>query len=473
MSMGLTEPAYTLEGTDAVMAVSVLAVGALAAVVPWCTGLLPSRSRRAAPNSDDGGSGPGAHSRFFLGGQSSSWVFTALAATAVLTGPDIVQGLSQEGINHGLPALLPSLAFVAGCLVTMHLLLPVFLRNGMVMAPEYVDGRFGSRPLRVYLTAVLLFVTAAARAVVLLFFTSKFVAHAAGWPAPPVLLVLVFASGVIPLLGGFRAVFRAAGVYVAVALFVAAVLIPLEFHGVGGWALIQQAAKHSSEAVNAGLQSWMLHLFRSTGSYEWASSLAAGALLAVWLTCLDPAMAQVVMAARNRRESRSALVLTAAAVLVPVIGFGMPGVIGRLVFFKTLACSPAGPCLNIHNTMGTAVFKFLPHGLIGVALGAGAATLVSTLSSLMLATSSMCVWLFFMRVGFVLKCFFVCVLLLLLLFCFTCALWFVLRGSKQLLHTSVPPVRAVCVGVHHCGCRPADHRRHDCRVFAGGGGRRG
>lgn len=202
------------------------------------------------------------------------------------------------------------------------------------------------------------------------------------------ILIAVF-GGMISLTG-MRGLLRAQAVQGSMVLLGGAAAAYMSNDAIGGWSRLVEAASHSSEAAKAGVSAAFVQL--SGGSAEesntWASFLAGGPVILIWFLCMDQQVVQRVLSAQSLGSVRAAAMLLALVCLVLPFCWCLPGLTGRMLFPKELACSVSG-CGDADGATYFVLNRLMPTGLYGAMASALLAAVASSAASAIHASASL------------------------------------------------------------------------------------
>ena len=102
----------------------------------------------------------------------------------------------------------------------------------------------------------------------------------------------------------------------------------------------------------------------------------------LWYWCLDQAIAQRVLAARDVHHARAATVFAGYLKLTPIFLMVLPGIVARALFADELAG-------NTNSALPLMMKRLLPPGILGLMLAATVAACMSSLDSVFTAAASL------------------------------------------------------------------------------------
>jgi solute:Na+ symporter, SSS family len=320
---------------------------------------------------------------YFLGGRRLPWWAISLSVVSAET--SILTIISTPGIGYcsNLAFLQLVLGYLAGRVVVSFLLIPRYFAGEMFTAYELIERRFGRR-LRVF-TAGLFLVTRALAEGVRVFAIS-------------IVVEVVFKTGVLAALiiitsltlfytfeGGLTAVIWTDVIQLTIYLGGTTLAVILALHAIpGGWSAVSQLAQASGDKLsvfNFALNWHQPYLF-------W-SGLIGGAFLTCASHGTDQLIVQRLLAARNKRQSQTALLSSGLVILFQFSLFLIMGVV-LFAFYHQRDPQIAGRFDRPDQIFPTFVATQLPRGLAGLLIAAIVSAAMANLSAALnsLASSS-------------------------------------------------------------------------------------
>ena len=334
---------------------------------------------RFARSSKSGGKQSGSQAKslksYFLADNAIPWWAIALSIVSAETSTLTIISIPGVAFAGNLGFLQIVLGYMLGRIVVAALFLPKYFRGEMLTAYQLIDHRFSNAQRFGHalhkITAGLFLLTRAAAEGVRVFAISIVVSLAIGTGD-------VLSIGIISALtllytfeGGMAAVIWTD--VVQMALYVAgtiAALITLGHTIPGGWPHIH--------AVAAPLGKFQLldFSFSLTKSYTFWAGILGGTFLTMASHGTDQLMVQRMLAARNLRASRLALLSSGAVIFLQFSLFLLIGV-GLFVFYS------AHPAVFKNNDyiFPTYIVREMPHGIAGLLIAAILAAAMSNLSA--------------------------------------------------------------------------------------------
>ncbi|MGH9595378.1 MAG: sodium:solute symporter family transporter, partial [Edaphobacter sp.] len=333
--------------------------------------------------------GKGSKSRslrnYFLADQTIPWWAIALSIVSAETSTLTIISVPGVAFAGDFGFLQIVIGYMLGRVVVALIFLPKYFQGQMLTAYQLIDQRFGHTLHKV--TAGLFLLTRAAAEGVRVFAVSIVVGIAIGTGD-------VLSIGIISALtllytfeGGMAAVIWTDVVQMAIYIggtFVA--IYTLGTHVPGGWTEIHTMAAAAGK----------FHLFHFalnlTQSYTFWAGVLGGTFLTMASHGTDQLMVQRMLAARNLRESRMALLWSGAVIFLQFSLFLLIGV-GLYVFY---GLHPA-VFASADRIFPTFIVREMPVGVAGLLVAAILAAAMSNLSAALNSLSSTTVVDFYMH----------------------------------------------------------------------------
>ncbi|MGA8309209.1 MAG: sodium:solute symporter [Terriglobales bacterium] len=313
---------------------------------------------------------------YFLADRNIPWWAIALSIVAAETSTLTIISIPGLAYDTNLMFLQVVLGYVVGRVIISFILLPHYFRGDLYTAYELIERRFG-KPLR-SLTAGLFLVTRAAAEGVRVYAVSIVVAIALGTGEIASIAIITALTLIYTFEGGLAAVIWTdvvqTVIYVGgtlVGLFTILHLVP------GGWPAIHGLAESAGKlrVFDFSLDFWKPYTF-------WAG-LIGGTFLTTASHGTDQLIVQRLLAARNRRQSVTALLSSGVAILFQ---FALFLTIGVMLFaFYHVPSASFGKADRIFPTF---IVTQMPHGVSGLLIAAILAAAMSNLSAALNSLSS-------------------------------------------------------------------------------------
>jgi SSS family transporter len=315
---------------------------------------------------------------YFLADRKIPWWAIALSIVAAETSTLTiisVPGLAYTG-DWGFLEIV--LGYLLGRIVVCIIFLPRYFRGELLTAYEVIGERFGPR-LHKFTAFLFLFLRAAAEGV-RVFAVSIVVGMAIGTRDVISIAIICVLTLIYTLEGGMAAVIWTdvvqMGLYVA-GTIVAVILLG---HRVpGGWHAIHGMAS------TAGKLTIFHFAFSLSQTYTFWAGLLGGCFLTMASHGTDQLMVQRLLAAKNLRESRIALLSSGGVILVQ---FALFLAIGTGLYYFYGNGSTAMPLGSPDRVFPAFIVAEMPHGLAGLMVAAILAAAMSNLSAAVNSLSS-------------------------------------------------------------------------------------
>src|ERR1700677_136742 len=353
------------------MQISPIDLGILVLYLAGIT-LFGARFRRGQQNLRD----------YFLGGRTAPW--WALACSIVATETSTLTIIGTPAIAYGgnLGFLQLVLGYLVARVILCVVLIPQYFQGEFYTAYQLLEKRFGGRMRSV--AAVVFMGTRALAEGVRISAIGKVVSVAFGTGDRVSILIITALTMFYTFEGGMRAVIWTDVVQFFLYLAGSAATFFLLLHKIpGGWPEVRQGA-----AASGGKLRVFDFAFSLTQSYTLWSGLLGGTFLTMASHGTDQTMVQRLLAARNERDSKKALLVSGVIILVQFTLFLVIGVMLFVYMRNGGLVVPAGDPDRIYPWF---IVHRMPVGLAGIVLASIFAIAMSNASGSLnsLASSSM------------------------------------------------------------------------------------
>jgi len=322
---------------------------------------------------------------YFLADRNIPWWAIALSIVAAETSTLTIISIPGLAYDTNLTFLQVVLGYLVGRIIISFVLLPHYFRGDLYTAYELIERRFG-KALR-SLTAGLFLLTRAAAEGVRVYAVSIVVTIALGTGEVASIAIITALTLVYTFEGGLTAVIWTDVVqtiiYVGgtlVGVFTILHLVP------GGWPAVQSIAASTGKlrVLDFTPDFWKPYTF-------WAG-LIGGAFLTTASHGTDQLIVQRLLAARDRRQSVTALLSSGVAIIFQFALFLIVGVM--LYAYYRVPSSTFGKADFIYPTF---IVSRMPHGISGLLIAAILAAAMSNLSAALNSLSSSSMMDFYLR----------------------------------------------------------------------------
>ncbi len=322
---------------------------------------------------------------YFLADRNIPWWAISLSIVAAETSTLTIISMPGLAYDSNLTFLQVAMGYVVGRIIISFVLLPHYFRGDLYTAYQLIERRFGTRLRTV--TASLFLLTRAAAEGVRVYAVSIVVSIALGTGQIASIAIITLLTLIYTFEGGLAAVIWTdvvqTVIYIGgtlVGVFTILHLVP------GGWPAIHTAA------ANAG----KLQVFDFTPNfwlpYTFWAGLIGGALFNTASHGTDQLIVQRLLAARNERQSATALISSGIAIFFQFALFLIVGVM--LWVYYGMPSSAFGKADYIYPKF---IVSQLPHGISGLLIAAILAAAMSNLSAALNSLSSSSMMDFYLR----------------------------------------------------------------------------
>jgi len=322
---------------------------------------------------------------YFLADRNIPWWAIALSIVAAETSTLTIISIPGLAYDTNFNFLQVVLGYLVGRVIISFVLLPHYFRGELYTAYQLIEHRFGGS-LR-SLTAGLFLMTRAVAEGVRIYAVSIVVAIALGTGEVSSIAIITLLTLIYTFEGGLAAVIWTdvvqTAIYVAgtlVGVFTILHLVP------GGWSTIHEVAANAGKlrVFDFAPNFWKPYTF-------WAG-LIGGAFLTTASHGTDQLIVQRLLAARNQRQSVTALLSSGVAVLFQFALFLLVGVM-LYVYYRV----PSASFGRADRIFPTFIVTRMPHGISGLLIAAILAAAMSNLSAALNSLSSSSMMDFYLR----------------------------------------------------------------------------
>jgi len=311
---------------------------------------------------------------YFLAGKNVGWFVIGASLFASNIGAEHLVGLSGTGAASGVAVGQFEIMASLILLLLGWVFVPFYIKSSVFTMPEFLERRY-SRGARIYLTWVSILgyvltkisVTIAAGGIV---FESLMGINF--WTGA---LVVVIATGLYTILGGFRAVLYTDMIQMFVLIAGSITLTITGLIAIGGWG-----------ALHDNVDSSFFDMWKpmSDPDFPWTGILFGVPILGVWYWCTDQFIVQRVLSAKNEDHARRGSIFGGLLKILPLFIFVVPGIIAY-----ALAQSGKIELADPDHALPALIGALLPVGIRGLVVAGLLAALMSSLSSVFNSCSTL------------------------------------------------------------------------------------
>jgi SSS family solute:Na+ symporter len=308
---------------------------------------------------------------YFLGGRTAPWWALALSIVATETSTLTIIGTPAIAYSTNLTFLQLVIGYLIGRILIVLLLLPGYFRGQFLTAYALIEKRFGEKMRAVAASTFL--ITRAIAEGVRVSAIALVVSVVLGTSERLAVLIVIALTILYTLEGGMTAVIWTDVAQLLLYLTGSAVTFWVLLHRIpGGWTEVTQVA------VAAGQKLQVFDFsFNLATKYTFWSGLIGGAFLTMASHGTDQTIVQRLLAARNERDSRRALLTSGAIVLVQFTIFLL---IGVLLYVFAQHSPILAPGERPDRILALFLVREMPQGLAGLLLASIVAVAMSNAS---------------------------------------------------------------------------------------------
>jgi SSS family transporter len=318
---------------------------------------------------------------YFLGGRTAPWWALGCSIVATETSTLTIIGTPAIAYAGNLGFLQLVFGYLVARVILCVALIPQYFQGEFYTAYQLLERRFGGRMKRA--AAVVFLGTRALAEGVRISAIGKVVSVAFGTGERSSILIIAVLTLFYTFEGGMRAVIWTDVIQFFLYLGGSVVAFFLLLHKIpGGWGEVTQAA-----AAAGGKLRVFDFAFSLTQSYTFWSGLLGGTFLTMASHGTDQTMVQRLLAARNERDSKKALLASGVIILLQFALFLLLGVMLFVYAQHFALAAPGGDTDKIYPEF---IVHAMPVGLAGIVLASIFAIAMSNASGSLnsLASSS-------------------------------------------------------------------------------------
>lgn len=305
---------------------------------------------------------------YFLGGKTSPWWALAFSIVATETSTLTIIGTPAISYASNLTFLQLVFGYLLGRALIVLLLLPGYFRGEYFTAYALIERRFGERMRAVAASTFL--ITRALAEGVRVSAIALVVSVVLGTSERLAVLMVIALTVLYTFEGGMKAVIWTDVAQLLLYLTGSAVTFWLLLDRIpGGWSEVTQVAGHKLQVLDFSF-SW-------TTKYTLWSGLVGGAFLTMASHGTDQTIVQRLLAARNQKDSRTALLTSGVIVLAQ---FALFLLIGVLLYVFSQHWPLLAPGDRLDRILPTFLVREMPSGLAGLLLASILAVAMSNAS---------------------------------------------------------------------------------------------
>jgi SSS family solute:Na+ symporter len=308
---------------------------------------------------------------YFLGGRTAPWWAIAFSIVATETSTLTIIGTPAIAYGGNLTFLQLVFGYLIGRVLIVLLLLPGYFRGEFFTAYAVIERRYGESMRSV--AAVTFLVTRTLAEGVRVSAVAVVVSVTLGTSEHLAVVIVIALTVLYTFEGGMKAVIWTDVAQLLLYLTGSTVTLFLLLHRIpGGWMEVQQVAAAAGHKLQVFDFSFSL-----ARKYTFWSGLIGGAFLTMASHGTDQTIVQRLLAARNEKDSRGALLASGVIVLVQFIVFLL---IGVLLFVFAQHWPLLAPGEQTDRILPLFLVREMPPGLAGLLLASILAVAMSNMA---------------------------------------------------------------------------------------------
>jgi solute:Na+ symporter, SSS family len=308
---------------------------------------------------------------YFLGGRNTPWWALAFSIVATETSTLTIIGTPAISYSANLTFMQLVFGYLVGRELIVLLFLPRYFRGEIFTAYALIEKRFGARMRAVAASTFL--VTRAVAEGVRVSAIALVVSVVLGTSEQLAVVIVIAVTILYTLEGGMKAVIWTDVAQLLLYLTGSAVTLAFLLHAIpGGWREVTQVAGASGNKLR-----FLDFSFDLATRYTFWSGVIGGAFLTMASHGTDQTIVQRLLAARNEKDSRKALLASGFVVLIQFALFLLVGVL-LFVFSQHTPLLAAGE--RTDRILPLFMVREMPAGLAGLLLASIIAVAMSNAS---------------------------------------------------------------------------------------------
>jgi len=352
---------------------------------------------------------------YFLAGRNLGWFIVGASIFASNIGSEHLVGLAGSGATDGVA--MAHYELHSWCLLVLGwIMVPFYARSRVFTMPEFLERRFS--PTARWVLSIISLVAYVLTKIAVGIFAGGIVfsvllpdLHFMGldsfWIGSFLVIVL---TGIYTILGGLRAVVYTDTVQTIILVLGSILVTIFGLKALGGWGELRQIC--GSDMFNlwkplvpaniegtwapvreSGRMAWYFN-----DNYPWLGMLFCAPIIGLWYWCTDQYIVQRALGAPNERTARRGSICASFFKLLPVFIFIIPGMIcfalaasGKIEAIQQTLIGQDGAIIRdkAQTAFPMLVVTVLPAGIRGIVVAGLLAALMSSLSSVFNASSTL------------------------------------------------------------------------------------
>jgi len=316
---------------------------------------------------------------YFLASRNIGWFAIGASLFVSNISTEHFIGLAGSGATSGLA--VGHFEWLA-CLILLLLgwvFVPFYLRSNVFTMPEFLERRF-NRNCATYLASISVIAYIFTKISVHLYAAAIVLERVVGWSPMTAAIILVVATGIYTVAGGFAAVIYTDLVQTLILLAGAVALTVIGLDKIGGFA-----------GLRALVPANYFHMIKpaTDGEFPWTGIFFGAPILGIWYWCTDQVIVQRVLSAKDEGHAKAGTIFAGFLKVLPVFLLVLPGLIAYGLYPGMFHLDDQGRVANGDIAYPMMIVNLLPTGLVGLMIAALLAALMGAMSSVFNSSSTM------------------------------------------------------------------------------------
>ncbi|XP_078456207.1 sodium/myo-inositol cotransporter 2 [Lampetra planeri] len=341
---------------------------------------------------------------YFLAGKKMVWWTVGASLFASNVGSGHFMGLAGSAAASGIAVAAYEFNGMFVVLLLAWVFLPIYIASGVTTMPEYLQRRFGSKRIRIYIAVLYLFIYIFTKISVDMYAGAVFIQQALNWNLYVAVALLLAITALYTIGGGLAAVIYTDTLQTLIMFIGALILMGYSFWNIGGYENLYERyflaipTRRDPNSTCGIPREDAFHMFRDpvTSDLPWPAVIVGMSIPSIWYWCTDQVIVQRSLSAKNLSHAKGASLFASSMKVLPLFMMVFPGMISRVLFTEEVACVDPEVCEAVcQNRVSCTdiaypklVMELLPEGLRGLMMSVMIAALMSSLTSIFNSSST-------------------------------------------------------------------------------------
>ncbi|MGK9368357.1 sodium:solute symporter family transporter [Melioribacter sp. Ez-97] len=299
---------------------------------------------------------------YFLAGRNLNWAVVGFSLFVTNISSEHLIGLAESGSQRGLAVGQYELIAIFLLVLLGWALAPLYKKSGVLTSPQFFGIVYGEKNRKLF-AGLTIFSHLFTKILVTLFAGGILFNAVLGWSLFSSAIIIILASGIYTLIGGFSAVIRTQIFQGILFLITSAIFAFIGLREVGG-----------VEQLFQKLPADYFQMFKPINDPEfpWTGILFGAPIIAFWYWCADNYMVQRILAARSVEDAQKGTLFAGFLKIFPIFLFVIPGMTA-VVLYPELKGNYAYTSLLVSD--------IIPAGIKGLIIAGFFGAMMSSLSA--------------------------------------------------------------------------------------------